>query len=617
MEDHPTPRPQFLDWLHQSRTVLHMLGRLTGTMWRTAPLYISLAVAINVATAALPVLDIYATKNLVDEVTRLIGHTSQGIAAALAWLGGVLALQLLSLGLQPVYQLVLTHLKLKINYHFDREIAMKSSKLPLVYFDSPDYYDKYERAQSLSGDKGIGFVEAALHIAQSALSITGFLFVLYQFHWLLGTGLLLVMVPSLWIHLRIGKLRFNQMFQQTAAVRKINYLIGLMTRRESAKELRIFNLSSYLFDKVQTYYWQNAREQIALQKRAAWSVFRVDGMSRLLQGVGIVFLIWASSLGRLTIGAYVALVQAMSSTQGYLFIITNRLSTIYESALYVGNIYEYLDFQEEEKREEYQEYQGLTDRGIEVSGLSFKYPNSQGWILHNISLHIRPGEKVAIVGDNGAGKSTLIKCLLGLYTPAEGMVRYGGVDIREIDPDKFREHISATFQDYVCYQFTLRENIGLGSLEGMHDESRLMNAAHKGQADQIAEMLPGGYDAELGHAFGEGQELSQGQWQKIALSRAFLRDAEVVVLDEPTAALDPMAEAAVFERFVSLSEGKTAIFISHRLGSCRMADRILVLKDGRLVEQGHHLELINANGTYAHMFRTQAQWYMEDKVEVG
>lgn len=614
MNDHQAMRLNMREWFRQTRTVARMLGRLTSTMWRTAPAYLCLAIAINLVSASLPVMDIYVTKNLVDEVTRLIGHTSLGIHVALYWLAGVLSLQLFALALQPWYQLVLTHLKLKINFYFDREIALKSSKLPLVYFDSPEYYDKYERAQSLSGDKGIGFIESALHIAQCSLSIIGFLFVLFQFHWVLGGGLLIVMVPSLWIHLRIGKLRFNQIFHQTTAVRKINYLINLMTRRESAKELRIFNLSSYLFDKVKKYYWQNADEQIALQRRAAWSVFRVDGMSKLLQGAGIVFLIWTSSLGKMTIGVYVALVQAMSSTQGYLFIITNRLSSIYESALYVGNIYSYLDLPEEEKPETYQEYHGLKDRGIEISGLKFKYPNSSRWILDDVSLHIRPGEKIAIVGDNGAGKSTLVKCLLGLYAPVEGSVRYGGVDIRKVDPVQLRESISATFQDYVCYQFPLRENIGLGSIHDMDDEQLLRVAAHKGQADQIADMLPHGYDTDLGYAFGEGHELSQGQWQKIALSRAFLRDADVVVLDEPTAALDPMAEAAVFERFIALSEGKTSIFISHRLGSCRMADRILVLRGGRLVEQGNHLELMSMNGDYAHMFRTQAQWYTEEKV---
>ncbi|MBP2000948.1 ATP-binding cassette subfamily B protein [Paenibacillus shirakamiensis] len=610
----PHSKPSLLIKLQKSVIVFESIMRLLRTMTKIAMPSLILAILINLATATLPVLDIFLTKNLVDEVTRIIGQRSQGINVALGWLSAVLSLQLISIILQPAYQVILTRIKLKMNYHFDQEIALKSSRLPLVYFDSAEYYDKYERAQSLNGDRGIGFIEAILHILQSVLSITGFLYVLFQFHFILGLGFLLIMIPSLLIHLSIGKLRFHQMFQQTTAVRKINYLMGLMTKRDSAKELRIFNLTPYLLDKVRHYYWQNANEQIALQKRSAWSVLRVDGLSKLLQSAAIGFLIWTSSLGRMTIGSYVALVQAMSSSQGYLFVITNRISNIYESALYVRNIYDYLELPEEDRPDVYKIYTGLQHQGIEVNNLYFKYPNRSEWILDNISLQIRPGEKIAIVGDNGAGKSTLVKCLLGLYKPVKGNICYGGVNIQHIDPAVLSESISATFQDYVCYQFPLRENIGLGSILTMDQDELIQRAAFKGQADQIAAMLPHGYDTDLGHAFGEGQELSQGQWQKIALSRAFLRDAEVVVLDEPTAALDPMAEAAVFERFIDLSEGKTSIFISHRLGSCRMADRILVLRNGKIVEDGHHSTLMNADGPYAQMFRLQAKWYTDEKV---
>nr|WP_225445708.1 ABC transporter ATP-binding protein [Paenibacillus arenosi] len=257
---------------------------------------------------------------------------------------------------------------------------------------------------------------------------------------------------------------------------------------------------------------------------------------------------------------------------------------------------------------------GPLQKGIQAQEITFQYPNSTQSILKDISLQIKPGQRVAIVGHNGAGKSTLVKCLIGLYTPQEGTVMYDGVPIIELDPTTYRQRITAVFQDYMQYQLSVRENIGFGQLNHIDNEEELIEAARKsGLGGWVLEQSQG-VDTPLGVMFEGGQELSQGQWQKIALSRAFFRDAEIVVLDEPTASMDPMAEAELFRLFSSLTANKISLMVSHRLGSCKHADLILVLDQGRVIEQGNHRELMQMGGLYATMFHAQAELYYDKEV---
>jgi ATP-binding cassette subfamily B protein len=302
--------------------------------------------------------------------------------------------------------------------------------------------------------------------------------------------------------------------------------------------------------------------------------------------------------------------QGQDSVSGILY----SIAGLYEDGLFMGNLFTYLDI----------ETKGETSRlpvplklpqgsqAIEFHDVSYKYEGKDAWALRHINLRIAPGEKIALCGDNGAGKSTLVKLLLRLYEPTEGAITYGGVDLRDIHPEDFRKRIGVVFQDFVRYQFNVADNIGLGQVEALEDRARIESAAERGGALPVIQKLPQGFETMLGGWFEEGQELSGGQWQKIAIARAFMRDAEVLILDEPTAALDAEAEHDLFLRLKALAADKSAILISHRFSTVRMADQIAVMQDGQITEVGTHSQLMTKGGRYAHLFTLQAQGYVED-----
>lgn len=320
-------------------------------------------------------------------------------------------------------------------------------------------------------------------------------------------------------------------------------------------------------------------------------------------------LVWLGYKGSLTVGHYVSLTQALVQIEGMISGLGRNIAGIYEESLFVNEVLNYLELETEESGEKKIKFPEPLRGGIEVFDLAFAYTSQSPPVLKGVNFRVRPGEKIAIVGENGAGKSTLVKCLLGLYIPDSGTIRFDGIDIRDIEKDSMRANVSAVFQDFISYQLTARENIAMGQVSKISDDAAIMEAADKAGAGELIRRLPQGIDTELGPLFDNGYELSGGQWQKIALSRAFMKDAQVVILDEPTAAPDPKAEAEVYDNFTRLYEGKTTIMISHRLSSCRHADRIIVLRDGKIIEEGNHDELIRREGEYAQMFTSQAKRY--------
>lgn len=284
--------------------------------------------------------------------------------------------------------------------------------------------------------------------------------------------------------------------------------------------------------------------------------------------------------------------------------------TFMNHALFMDNLFSFLNLEPQMRQTQKPAIMPRTlQRGLEFRNVSFRYPGREDWALHGVNLIIRPGEKLALVGQNGAGKTTLIKLMTRLYDPTEGQILLDGVDLREYDPDELRRKIGVIFQDFVRYHLTMRENIGFGQIDALDDETRINDAAERGGADEVAAELPDGIETVLGRWFHSGHELSGGQWQKVALGRAFMRDGEVLVLDEPTSALDAEHEFEIFQRFRELTEGKIAVLISHRFSTVRMADRIAVIEDGAISELGSHEELMNLGGTYARLFEMQASGY--------
>jgi ATP-binding cassette, subfamily B, bacterial len=593
-------------------TVLQNLRRLLPILWRVSPDLLVLDALLHLPQAIVPALHLYLTKELVDAVALAIGAGSEQLWPALRILALQVGLTFLTAFFRYLQNLTSTALRHRASFHLDSLVAAKAARVPLTYFDRPDYYDQRQRAQSGMGFRTLALAGGALQLAQAIVTVLAYILILARFHWALAAGMLLAAAPSFFVYLRTGEWRFWQFRRQTETARRAGYVLGLLTGREASSEVRLFGLGAHLTELWRRLFWKNASEQIALERKAGFWRFLAEGSGALVAGGAVAFLLRLGAEGALTLGAYVALAQALLSAQSMMQMVAFQLSSLYENALFTSDLFAFLDLADEASPAEPAPFPAPLRHGIAVESLSFTYPGRSEPALRGISLQIRPGEKVAIVGENGAGKTTLVKCLLGLYRAESGTIRYDGIPVEYLDPAELRRRVTAVFQDFVRYQLTARENIGFGRVERLTDEEALQDAAVRGGADEVIATLPNGLDTGLGPMFAGSRELSYGQWQKFALSRAFFRDAEVIVLDEPTAALDPKAEAAVFERFARLAAGKTALLISHRLGTCRSADRILVLRDGELAEEGSHEELLAQEGEYARMFRLQARWYGED-----
>lgn len=590
-----------------------LLVEIIPFIWKAAPVRLVLMMVIRIVEALQPAVQIYLTKQLVEQASLLFQGNKEMLLPALTTIGWQALFFLAALGLRSLAHMLLVVIKQKAQFRIDREIADKCSRLDYIYFEQSEYYDRLQRVTQGLAYRGLSVLDHFFLVLQSIITLASLLLVLAGFHWMLSVGVLCLIIPSFLINMKLGQKRYKQMIAHTPSSRKVQYLMRLMTSRESAKEMKLFKLYPYIIGQWGGLYWKNAKEKAALEKSGQWLGGFSEIFSYAFTVLATVVVLLISYTGSLTIGVFVAMTQTVTTAKDSVMLIAANLSGIYENALFTSELIQFLHLPDKKTDERIEIRKLLPESheaaigGLEVMGLSFAYPNQSVPALKDIDFHIKPGQRVAIVGHNGAGKSTLAKCLLGLYRPQYGNVLWNGRDIFADDEGK---SVSVVFQDFVQYQLTLKENIGFGQISSLDNREQLNIAAAKTGVDFISNSLPHGYDTQLGHEYEGGKELSQGQWQKVALSRSFFNaDAELVIYDEPTSALDPIAEATLFERFSELVEGKTSIMISHRLGSCRNADLILVLKDGRLVEQGTHSQLIQRQGEYARMYGAQSQWY--------
>jgi ATP-binding cassette subfamily B protein len=417
-------------------------------------------------------------------------------------------------------------------------------------------------------------------------------------------------VPAFVSELKFSRAGYALAKRRTPEQRMLSYLAYIGATNESAKEVKLFSLSGYLSQRFSAlaarFYADNRR--LAIQ-RAGWgSVFNLLGSAAYYAAYAVIVL--QAVNGAITIGDLSFLAGSFSRLQARAQAMFSRFTTITNSALYLQDYFEFLDLQVVPSvRLEPREVPATVERGIVFEGVSFRYPGAEADVFTDLSFELRAGEKLALVGRNGSGKTTLVKLLLRLYEPTAGRILLDGIDIRAFEPGAYRALFSAIFQDFVRYNFTAGENIGVGWVEEIDNQARIEQAAHKSLADEVIAGLPAGYAQQLGKRFAGGSELSGGQWQKVALGRAYMPEAEIIVLDEPTDALDAQAEYDTFLRFIELVRAKTAVIISHRFSTVRMADRIMVLGNGRLLEVGTHAELMARAGLYAELFNLQAQGY--------
>ncbi len=498
----------------------------------------------------------------------------------------------------------------RYTYHVSVQVMQQAAQLDLTTYENPVYYDRLERARVQATDRLAMIQQMGRLFQQLVMTLVWSGVLVYRSPWLI---LLLIagVLPSFFGETHFAFLGYAKNFRQTPAKRQMDYLRQVGGSKEAAKELKLFNLSDYFTDKFKALSKQVFDEDVALsRKKLIWG-----GLLSLIATMGYygayVFAIYEAVTGKYpTIGVFTLITLAIQQSSSNLQQAFSTASGIADQALFLTDLIAFFDMKATvQSKPNALPAPRPIKRGFEFRNVSFAYPGTERRVLKNFNFHLKPGERIALIGENGQGKTTVVKLITRLYDPTEGVILLDGIDLREYSIDDLHREMGVIFQDFMRYEMTARENIAVGRVEMPHTQEELESAAHKSLAEGVIRKMTGGYEQMLGRRFEGGVDLSGGEWQKIALARAYLRDAQLLILDEPTAALDAKSELEVFERFAELTMGKMALLISHRFSTVRMADRIVVLEGGQLVEEGTHQTLIDLGGRYAGMFEMQAASY--------
>ncbi|MBM3166612.1 MAG: ABC transporter ATP-binding protein [Chloroflexi bacterium] len=588
------------------------LKRAVRLVWRSGPGWTMASLALLVVQGVLPLLSLYLMKLVVDAVTTGLATPDKGVAfRQVALLIGLMgAVTLVGALCRSLAGLVSEAQAQVVTDYISDILHAKSIEVDLEYYESSQYYDTLHRAQQEAPYRPTRIVNGLAQVGQSGISLLAMAALLFSFHWGVAAILFAAVVPGVLVRLRYAGKMYRWQRQRTPAERRAWYFHWLLTGDVQAKEVRLFDLGSLFMRRFRDLRQQLRRERLEITTRRSVAELVTQASATLAVFGSYAFIAYRAVQGTITLGDLVMYYQAFQRGQGFLQEMLGGLAGLYEDNLFLSNLYEFLDLKPKvvEPHHPRPVPQPL-QTGIVFDHVSFQYPTGTREVLEDITLTIRPGEHIALVGENGAGKTTLIKLLCRLYDPTEGIITLDGLDLRQFATAALRREISVIFQDYARYHLTARENIWFGDVDLPPDDERIIAAARDSGADGVITGLPQGYETTLGKWFEDGEELSIGEWQKVALARAFLRAAQIIVLDEPTSALDAQAEYEVFKKFRQLAEGRTAILISHRFSTVRLADYIYVLEDGRISESGTHDELVRCGGMYAHLFETQAQYY--------
>jgi len=588
------------------------LKRVLGIIWRSVPGWTAAGTALIFVQGTLPLLSLFLMKRVVDAVTAAIGgpdHKAAFSRVAL-YIGYMAAVAFVSVLCNLAASLINETQVQVVSDHVYDILHAKSIEVDLEYYENSKYYDTLRRAQRDAPFRPAQIVNSLVRVGQSAISLAAITILLFSLNWVIALILFVAAVPGVIIRLRYSKKIYRWQREQTPTERKSWYFHWLLTGEAFAKEVRLFNLGSMFLGRFRDLRRKLRRERLSMNAKRS-SADLVGQASALLAVYGsYAYIAYRTAVGAITLGGLVMYYQAFQRGQSFLQDFLGGLANLYENNLFLSYLYEFVDLKPRVAEPDHpRPFPAPMRTGIVFDRVSFRYPSGTDAVLTDVSLDIKPGQVAAFVGENGSGKTTLIKLLCRLYDPTGGTVTVDGIDLREFETKALRGEISVIFQDYAQYHTTAEENIWYGDISVPPDRDRIVAAARHSGAHEVIEQLSKGYDTPLGKWFENGEELSTGEWQKIALARAFLRDTQLVVLDEPTSSLDARTEFEVFSKFRKLVEGKSAILISHRFSTVRMADYIYVLDGGRIVERGPHDALVKLGGMYARMFEMQAQSY--------
>jgi len=588
------------------------LGRALRFVWQSGRGWTMASIVLLILQGTLPVLSIYLMKLIIDAVAVGVAAADKSAtfrhAALLIALGGLVAL--LNAACEAIAGFVNEEQSQAVTDTMQGVLHAKAIAVDLEYYENSEYYDALQRAQMEAPTRPTRIVRGLVQLGQSSISLLGIATLIFTLHWVVGVVLFVTLLPGALVRLNYARAMYRWRRSQTLAERKAAYYDLALTISMLAKEIRLFGLGPVFMRRFQDLRRQIRGERRVLARRRAVQDLLAQGIAVLPVFGSYAFIAFQTVMGAITLGGLVMYYQAFQRGQSALQSVLNSLVGLYEDNLFLGNLYEFLDLKPRVAEPANPRPVPRPMRtGIVVDRVDFQYPTSDRPALRDVSLTIRPGEVVALVGENGSGKTTLIKLLCRFYDPTCGSIRIDGIDLREFDTAALRREISVIFQDYVKYQLTARENIWFGNVDLPPHDERIVKAARSSGADDVIAGLANGYETVLGQYLEKGEELSIGEWQKVALARAFLRDSQLIVLDEPSSALDPRSEAEVFAKFRELIGGRSAILISHRLSTVKMADYIYVMSEGRIVESGPHEELMRRSGLYAGLFETQARCY--------
>lgn len=578
-------------------------------VWETNKVLTITNIFLRIVKSALPLLILYVGKLIIDQVVQLsktghFGHSYLWKLVAIEF-----ALAILSDGLSRAITLIDSLLGDLFSNHTSVKIMEHAATLDLDQFEDAIFYDKLERARQQTVGRTV-LLSQVLSQFQDLITMVFLATGLMAFNPWLILLLLVAILPAF-----LGESYFNDQSyaltrSQTPQRRELDYLRYIGASDETAKEIKMFDLSGFIIDRFKIlsdkFYLDNKRIVV---KRTIWGTFFA-----MLGSIGYygayVFIIAQTISGKTSIGELTFLAGSFRSLRSLLENVLTRFTTVSQGAIYLRDFFEFFDIEPKiYPPKNPRPFPSEIKEGFKFENVGFKYANSERWANRYLNFTLQPSEKLALVGENGAGKTTLVKLLARLYEPTEGRILLDGFDLKEYSLSDLRHNIGIIFQDYLRYQMTFSQNIATGNIREKENVDLIKASARQSLADELVKRLPGGYDQMLGKRFAEGVELSGGEWQKVAIARAYMRDAQVLILDEPTSALDARAEYQVFERFTELTRGRSAVLISHRFSTVRMADRILVLEKGEMKEIGSHEELLAKGGRYAELFNLQAMGY--------